>query len=226
MEDATIIETRDGSHSVLSHRFGASYHSKYGAIQESRHVFINSGLFSKTILQKDLAVLELGFGSGLNALLTLIEADRLGCKIHYETIEAFPLSEAQAAALNYPEQLGMPECRDQLLAMHRAETGATLQLSPHFSFRKIIGRFEDIPYKETFDVAYFDAFAPETQPELWTETVLGRVFDALRPQGVFVTYCAKGAVKRTLKSLGFELESIPGPPGKREMTRGVKGCFM
>ncbi len=222
MEEATIIETSDGSHTVVSHRFGASYHSKYGAIQESRHVFLEAGLFPKALIHKELSVLEFGFGSGLNALLTLIEAERLGLHVRYETIEAFPLSAAQAAGLNYPESLGMPESREWLAAMHQAASGESLLLTPHFRFRKVIGRFEDVAYSREFDVVYFDAFAPETQPELWTENVLGRAYEALRPQGVLVTYCAKGAVKRTLKSLGFELESIPGPPGKREMTRGVK----
>ncbi|MBX2928262.1 MAG: tRNA (5-methylaminomethyl-2-thiouridine)(34)-methyltransferase MnmD [Saprospiraceae bacterium] len=222
MEQDDIFETQDGSHSVFSHRFGVSYHSKYGAVQESKHVFLEAGLFPKAILQKDIAVLELGFGTGLNALLTLLEAERLGISIRYETVEAFPLSETQAALLNYPELLGRNDSREHLLAMHRAASGAALQITPDFLFRKIIGRFEEIAYDGSFDVCYFDAFAPETQPELWTEAVLGRVYEALRPNGVLVTYCAKGAVKRTLKALGFQLESIPGPPGKREMTRALK----
>lgn len=222
MEQDDIFETQDGSHSVFSHRFGVSYHSKYGAVQESKHVFLEAGLFPKAILQKDIAVLELGFGTGLNALLTLLEAERLGVNIRYETVEAFPLSQAQAALLNYPELLGRNDSRDRLLAMHRTASGAALQITPHFLFQKIIGRFEDIAYADSFDVCYFDAFAPETQPELWTEAVLGRVYDALHPNGALVTYCAKGAVKRTLKMLGFQVESIPGPPGKREMTRALK----
>lgn len=222
MDNTSLIETQDGSHSVLSHRFGVTYHSKYGAIQESRHVFIEAGLFPKFILQRELAVLELGFGTGLNALLTLLEAERLGRPIFYQTIEAFPLSQEQATQLNYPEQLGLPASRRWLTEMHHASSDELLRLSPHFQFRKTIGRFEALDIQDAFDVAYFDAFAPETQPELWTEEVLGRVYRALRPQGVLVTYCAKGAVKRTLKSLGFEIEGIPGPPGKREMTRAIK----
>ena len=217
-----MIETQDGSHSVLSHRFGVTYHSKYGAIQESRHVFIEAGLFPKLILQRELAVLELGFGTGLNAFLTLLEAERLERHIFYQTIEAFPLSQEQAAQLNYPEQLELPASRPWLTEMHAAPSDKLLRPTPHFQFRKTIGRFEELDLQNAFDVAYFDAFAPETQPELWTEEVLGRVYRALRPQGILVTYCAKGAVKRTLKSLGFQIERIPGPPGKREMTRAVK----
>lgn len=223
MDHTSLIETQDGSHSVLSHRFGVTYHSKYGAIQESRHVFIEAGLFPKLILQRELAVLELGFGTGLNALLTLLEAERLERHIFYQTIEAFPLSQEQAAQLNYPEQLELPASRPWLTEMHAAPSDELLRPTSHFQFRKTIGRFEELDLQNAFDVAYFDAFAPETQPELWTEEVLGRVYRALRPQGILVTYCAKGAVKRTLKSLGFQIERIPGPPGKREMTRAVKG---
>lgn len=222
MDHTSLIETQDGSHSVLSHRFGVTYHSKYGAIQESRHVFIEAGLFPKFILQRDLAVLELGFGTGLNALLTLMEAERLKRHIFYQTIEAYPLPSEQAAQLNYPEQLGLPESRRWLADMHSIASNEIRQITPHFQFCKIIGRFETLELQNAFDIAYFDAFAPETQPELWTGEVLGLVYQALRPQGTLVTYCAKGAVKRTLKDLGFQIESIPGPPGKREMTRAVK----
>ncbi len=222
MENTTLIETRDGSHSVLSHRFGVTYHSIYGAIQESKHVFVEAGLFPLSIRQKDISILELGFGSGLNALITFAEAGRLGLKILYETIEAYPLSQTQAGLLNYPEQLGLPESRSWLAAMHGAASGELVEIAKDILFRKVIGRFEEITYRDAFDLAYFDAFAPDTQPELWTGEVLGRVYDALRPNGVLVTYSAKGAVKRTLKGLGFQIESIPGPPGKREMTRAIK----
>ncbi len=222
MDLLALVETRDGSHTVESHQFGATYHSRYGAIQESRHVFIEAGLFCQTILKKDLAVLEMGFGTGLNALLTAVEAERLPCQIRYETIEAYPLSLEMVVRLNYPELLSLPESRSWFQAMHAAPHGDWVDIHPHFRFRKHIGRMEAFAAPPSFDVAYFDAFAPETQPELWTEDVLGRVYDALLPGGVLVTYCAKGAVKRTLKALGFVLEALPGPPGKREMTRAVK----
>jgi len=222
MEDYSIIETQDGSHTVVSPRFGVTYHSRYGAIRESRHVFIEAGLALKIRPRKSVAILELGFGSGLNALLAALEANQMQCAMRYETIEAYPIGEAQVMQLNYPEQLGVPESKAILLAMHRAPFGQPQEISPYFSFTKQLARFEELTYTPQFDVVFFDAFAPETQPELWTEDVLGRVFDALIPGGVLVTYCAKGVVKRALKSLGFVVESIPGPPGKREMTRAVK----
>lgn len=222
MEDFCIIETQDGSHTVVSPQFGVTYHSRYGALRESRHVFIEAGLAMKIRPQKPIAILELGFGSGLNALLAALEAERNQCNIYYETIEAYPMNEAHAEALNYPEQLGMPERKALLMAMHRAPFGQSLEISPYFCFKKIHAQFEQLKYAPQFDVVFFDAFAPETQPELWTEEVLGIMFDALLPGGILVTYCAKGAVKRTLRALGFEIESIPGPPGKREMTRAKK----
>ncbi len=222
MDIFALVETRDGSHTVESQQFGATYHSRYGAIQESRHVFIEAGLFCQTILKKELAVLEMGFGTGLNALLSAVEAERFSCRIHYETVEAYPLPPEIVVRLNYPEQLALPESRAWFQAMHDAPHDMWVSIHPHFRFRKHIGRMEDFVAPPSFDLAYFDAFAPETQPELWTENVLGRVYEALLPGGALVTYCAKGAVKRTLKALGFVLEALPGPPGKREMTRAVK----
>jgi len=222
MNENEIIETQDGSHSIYSPKFGVTYHSKYGAVQESRHVFIESGLFFLALTRKDIAVLELGMGTGLNAFLTLIEAQRLQLQIRYEAVEAFPLSQQQARRLNHPAILESGTFRNQFLALHEAAWGEPIQLTPSFEFKKEMHRFEEIDYPPLFDLVYFDAFAPNAQPELWELPTLRRVFDALKPGGVLVTYCAKGAVKRGLKQLGFKVEALPGPPGKREMTRAIK----
>ncbi len=222
MEEPTLLITQDGSHTLLSARYGVAYHSKYGAIQESMHVFLQAGFFPKVLPARTVAILEIGFGSGLNALLTLLESKRLQCQVQYDTVEAYPISMAQAARLNYPQLLLQPEAQQELLQMHQAPHGVRQQLSPWFGFCKWIQRLEEITFHESFDVIYFDAFAPETQPELWNSDSLGRMYSALRPGGVLVTYCAKGAVKRTLREQGFTLEAIPGPPGKREMTRAIK----
>lgn len=222
MNQNEIIETQDGSHSIYSPKFGVTYHSKYGAVQESRHVFIESGLFYVALTRKDIAVLEIGLGTGLNALLTLIESQRRQLRIQYEAVEAFPLSMEQARRLNHPSILESGAYQDQFLAMHEAAWGRHIELSPAFEFKKELRHFEEIDYSQEFDLVYFDAFAPDAQPELWDLPVLSRVYEALRPGGILVTYCAKGVVKRRLKSLGFEVESLKGPPGKREMTRAVK----
>jgi tRNA U34 5-methylaminomethyl-2-thiouridine-forming methyltransferase MnmC len=222
IETGKIFETQDGSHSVFSEQYGVSYHSKYGAIQESRHVFIEAGLFYKLPMLKALSILEIGFGTGLNALLTLLEAERHSAHIHYEAIEAFPLTLEQAHQLNYPAVLGLPDDDDRFLQLHLADWGQRQPIGPHFSLRKRHERFEAVEDDAAFDLIYFDAFAPSAQPELWEADVLARMYRALKPGGLLVTYCAKGVVKRQLKQLGFTIEALPGPPGKREMTRAFK----
>lgn len=221
MQDSGIFETQDGSHSIFSDTFGVSYHSKYGAVQESRHVFLEAGLFPKLLTLPEVSVLETGFGTGLNAILTYQEAARCRKPVRYLGLEIHPIGPAQAAALNYPLLLGQAAALP-FRQMHELPWESPHQLSEWFTFEKQQTPFEAIDFQAEFDVVYFDAFAPEVQPELWGEAVLGRMYAALRPGGVLVTYCAKGAVKRCLKSLGFTVEALKGPPGKREMTRAVK----
>ena len=224
MKDRAIFETQDGSHSIFSDTFGVSYHSKYGAIQESMHVFIHAGLLHALERKSEIAILDIGFGTGLNALLTYAETIKRGFKAHYEAIEAYPISAKEVNQLNYPQLLDetLADVFDQL---HKLDWGVKHHLSPGFSFQKNQILFQEIQYDQAFDVIYFDAFAPNAQPELWEEDVLGRMYDALKPEGVLVTYCAKGAVKRVLKGLGFTVEALQGPPGKREMTRAVKNVI-
>lgn len=220
--DNTLIETQDGSHSLLSGVFGVSYHSRYGAIQESSHVFIQAGLHWKALQSKTLRILEIGFGTGLNAYLTYLEGSRLDLKIHYESIEAYPISIEQAAALNYSQILEPAYARRMFLEMHEAPFGIEAWLTTHFHLLKQQILFSDIQYSAAFDLVYYDAFAPDAQPELWEQPMLQKIYDALKPGGIMVTYCAKGYVKRNLKAVGFQVEALPGPPGKREMTRCLK----
>ncbi len=217
-EEHHIITTQDGSHSVQSPRFGVSYHSRYGAVQESRHVFLKSGLYARLPELPKVRVLELGFGTGLNALLTWLEAEEQQKPIQYTSLEAYPITSEQVQLLNYPEALSLPSPAP-FLRLHESEWGQRHTLSAHFTFEKRKERFEELQFEQAFDVVYFDAFAPNAQPELWTEELLSKVYRATAEGGVLVTYCAKGAVKRTLKGLGYEVEALPGPPGKREMTR-------
>jgi len=218
-----IFETQDGSHSVFSTEFGVPYHSKYGAIQETRHVFIDAALRFKAVVKKEIGILEIGFGTGLNAYITYLEAHKRNLNIDYITYEAFPLSVEQTAALNYPALLQVSAAEaDFFHTMHQVPWNQKVQVDENFSLTKIQQQFQEIDYKEQFDIVYFDAFAPNAQPELWEHGLLEKMFFALRPNGILVTYCAKGSVKRTLKSLGFEIEALPGPPGKREMTRALK----
>ncbi len=217
-----IFETQDGSSSVFSEKFGEGYHSKYGAVQESRHVFIEEGLFLAAILKKELSILEMGFGTGLNVLLTYLEAKKLNLSIRYTGVDAYPLEAPMYSQLNHPQMLGLAEEQPVFDQIHQSPWNTTTPLTDFFSLRKIRERFEQVEFTEPFDLIYYDAFAPSAQPELWEAPLMQKLYDSLLPGGVMVTYCASGAFKRTLKSVGFEVQTLKGPPGKREMTRAVR----
>lgn len=219
-EDTGIIKTQDGSHSLHSTTFDAAYHSHYGAIQESQHVFIAAGLEYALSIHKDVKVFEMGFGTGLNAMLTWMAADRLSRSIYYESVEFAPISSLQAALLNYPKELGIAS--SNFMQLHQEDWNQKCSLSPFFELKKIKGKLQEAEIGSGFHVIYYDAFAPGTQPELWETPVFSKLYEAMTLQSVLVTYCAKGVVKRCLKSIGFRVESIPGPPGKREMVRAHK----
>ncbi|MDX1667648.1 MAG: tRNA (5-methylaminomethyl-2-thiouridine)(34)-methyltransferase MnmD, partial [Saprospiraceae bacterium] len=197
-----------------------------GAIRESQHVFIKEGLFYQAMRNKNIAILETGFGTGLNAWLTLNEAKNRDLQIYYETLEAYPISLETASTLNYQRLLSTKDndivSPDDFLELHRCNWEERVKINDHFEIRKRKEKFEEASLEAAFDLIYFDAFAPRTQPHLWEEPFLSRMYKSLKPEGVLVTYCAKGSFKRALKSLGFAVESPPGPPGKREMTRALK----
>lgn len=217
----TIIQTEDGSNSIQSAKFEATYHSIHGAIQETQTVFIDAALTYKAENQTKLSILEIGLGTGLNAFMTYLEAKKAGLDIHYTGIEAYPIALEVAQQLNYVELLEVPEEQAQFLKLH-AYPNEWVNLSPSFQFYKQIGRFEDLKAQAQFDIIYYDAFAPSVQPELWEIELLEKMYQALKPNGVLTTYCAKGVFKRALKQVGFKVEGIPGPIGKREMTRAIK----
>lgn len=221
MENELFL-TQDGSHSLRSQRFGVSYHSKYGAVQESRHVFLEAGLYPTLLRKKDIRILELGFGTGLNAFLTFLETRDKHFTAFYHSIEAHPIDERTAAGLNYGHLLAEGRYGDYFMRLHQAGWNEVTPFGERFTVRKTQGDFREVDLEADYDVLFFDAFAPNAQPELWETDTLARAYAALRPGGALVTYCAKGYVKRNLKSLGFEIESLPGPPGKREMTRAIK----
>ncbi len=220
MNDLRIFETQDGSHSIFAEQFGVSYHSKYGAIQETQHVFIDAALRFKAVEKKELHVLEMGFGTGLNAYMTYLEAQKHNLHIHYTAVEAYPLTQAQWKNLNYAEQL--QEDRKAFDIFHTTPWNIPIKINENFELLKLLQRFEDLDFSPQFDIIYYDTFAPDAQPELWEVELFQKMYDALLKGGVLVTYCAKGVVKRTMKSVGFEIEGLQGPPGKREMTRATK----
>ncbi len=223
MNEQAIFETQDGSHSIFSEEFKVSYHSKYGAVRETQHVFIDAALRFKAVLKKDIRILEMGFGTGLNALMTYLEAQKKNLYIDYTTVEAYPISDAQVKLLNYNEVLRVSEVDEHCLRrLHAAPWNMKYAINDSFTLLKLNTLFEAVEFQEQFDIIYFDAFAPNAQPHLWEEPLLKKMYDALLPEGILTTYCAKGEVKRTLKAVGFEVECLQGPPGKREMTRAVK----
>lgn len=216
-----IITTLDGSHSLLNTALNETYHSKHGALQESIHVFIKEGLdyFLQSKSQKNISILEVGFGTGLNALLTLQRALELPDIINYTSLETFPVPEEIWSKLNYIDSVGLKVKFNQL---HEAVWNQEVPITSNFNLRKLQTSLQQIDLSSEFDLVYFDAFAPNKQPEMWEMDVLTKVVSAMRADGIFVTYCAKGQLKRDLKSLGLEVETLAGPPGKKEMVRAVK----
>jgi tRNA U34 5-methylaminomethyl-2-thiouridine-forming methyltransferase MnmC len=214
-----IIDSADGSHTILSETYGVTYHSRHGAITETKHVFIQMGLHWKAQEKNEISVLEVGFGTGLNAFMSLLEAERQGWLIHYQSLETHPVSMEQAAALNYPDMLQVPERASDFIQLHSLEWNRPHALSRHFSLEKTLTPLQDFQPERTCDVIFFDAFAPQAQPEMWEESIFEQLAKALNPGGGLVTYCAQGEFRRRLRRAGFTTERLPGPPGKREMTR-------
>lgn len=220
--DLKIVTTADGSSSVFVPDLDEHYHSIHGAIQESMHVFIHAGLKPLMNQKNKISVLEVGLGTGLNALLTCFEANDTNIEIEYCAIEKFPLQADLVNQLNYCNQLDSKNCTILLQAIHACSWNEYVPISQSFCLKKCQADITNVQFSQPFDVIYFDAFAPSAQPELWTEIVFKTMYDALKPGGILVTYCAKGSVKRTMKQVGFELEALPGPNRKREMTRARK----
>lgn len=214
-----IIQTGDGSKTILIPEWDEQYHSIHGALAEARHVFIEKGFLS--LPSSKLSVLEMGFGTGLNAFLTFLKNTALKKEIHYTALEAYPVDAAMVQQLDYLKILGADE-EAVFNQMHAAEWGRKVQLSENFHLCKLAEKLEEVAFTNAFDLVYYDAFAPRVQPDLWTESIFAKLYAHMNEGGVLVTYCAKGSVKRALKAVGFLVESLPGPPGKREMTRAKK----
>jgi tRNA U34 5-methylaminomethyl-2-thiouridine-forming methyltransferase MnmC len=214
-----IVITEDGSYTFYVTELEEHFHSIYGAIQESNHVFIQNGLF-KCKKQK-LVVLETGFGTGLNVLLTLINKGER--EIRYFSLEKYPLTANEYNRLNYPDLIS-GNTQDLFLTIHQCEWNKETEIVPGFLLTKLQADLTDFSFKSfpCFDLIYFDAFAPGKQPEMWAEPVFSKIAEHTSPKGIFVTYCAQGEVRRTLTRVGFLMQRIPGPPGKKEMLLGEK----
>jgi tRNA U34 5-methylaminomethyl-2-thiouridine-forming methyltransferase MnmC len=219
LSNQEIFITGDGSHSLLNKDLNETYHSIHGAVQESKYIFIDKGLefYTQQHNKNKVHILEIGFGTGLNAFLTLLY--NTAASIDYATLEAYPLEEALWSELNYAD-VGNRNFFEQL---HTTQWDVWIELNSKFSLLKIKNTLQSIDLAANqYDIIYFDAFAPNKQPEMWEVPMLQKIVDCMAAGGVFVTYCAKGQLKRDLKNLGLQVETLTGPPGKKEMVRAIK----
>lgn len=215
-----IFRTSDGSTSIYLPDWDENYHSKHGAVQEARHVFIQNGL--DLFQGKATSVLEIGFGTGLNAFITFLEAEAKKQSISYTGVEAFPVAAHEVALMNYPASLGAEEQQAKYVLMHEIPWEIPAKIGDYFTLLKRCQKFETIEDEAFYDLIYFDAFGFRVQPELWSEDLFKRMFRALKPGGILVTYAARSVIKRNMQSAGFVVTKHLGPPGKREMFRAVK----
>ncbi|MDY8134131.1 tRNA (5-methylaminomethyl-2-thiouridine)(34)-methyltransferase MnmD [Aquimarina sp. 2201CG5-10] len=219
-----IIITADGSTTIHLPDLNEQYHSKHGAINEALHVFIKNGLHH-ILTSRDfssLDILEIGFGTGLNAFITLLETQKNEQKLNYIGVEAFPVTLDEIKQMKYPDALSAIEKEHLFNMMHQTDWEKSTEITQKFRLTKRKQFFADIDDKDNFDLIYFDAFGARVQPDLWTVQIFEKMYDALRSNGVLVTYSAKGSVRRAMQEVGFTVERLPGPPGKREMLRAIK----
>jgi tRNA U34 5-methylaminomethyl-2-thiouridine-forming methyltransferase MnmC len=222
--DLRAVRTTDGSLTLRSDRYNEQYHSLHGAVQESTHVFINNGLLH--VLKdhdpkKPVDLLEVGLGTGLDLLLTWIRCLEGKCSVNYTALEPFPVSRQRLEELAHWEELAWPGLKEPFLAIMTADE-ETMITHGALCFQRLAIPVQQWDVREVFDLVYYDAFGPSTQPEMWTQDVFERMFAALRPGGVLVTYCASGQVGRNMRAAGLAVERLPGPPGKREMIRATR----
>ena len=215
-----IITTLDGSTTIHLPDWDECYHSKHGAIQEAYHVFIQNGLHLSK--EQSVSILEIGFGTGLNAFITFLESKKNNLTINYVGVEAFPVTMEEAFAMNYLQQLDANSLELEFKKMHQSSWELPCNLSDNFCLTKRKQLFTDIQDVNTFDLIYFDAFGYRVQPELWSTEIFKKMFNALKNKGILVTYAARGVVKRSMQEVGFVVTKVPGPPGKREMMIAYK----
>ncbi|MDC0204555.1 tRNA (5-methylaminomethyl-2-thiouridine)(34)-methyltransferase MnmD [Flavobacteriales bacterium] len=213
--DTKLVITNDGSHSLFVPEINECYHSRHGSIVEAEHVFIKNGLLAEN--KKQFNILEIGFGTGLNALLTAQKAIQKNIEINYHAIELYPVAKKEYTQLNFAELIGLE--KENLIQLHNTKWEKTCEINNNFILTKNNVSVENYITNIKFNIIYYDAFSPDKQTELWTDIIFKKMFNLLKDDGFLVTYCAKGIVRRTLKAVGFEVISLDGPPGKRQMTR-------
>lgn len=223
--DRKVVVTGDGSSSIYLPQFNEHYHSHHGAVQESKHVFMKMG-WEQQEWQGGVDILEIGFGTGLNAWLVLNEIlrDPAAAIVHYTSLEKYPVALEIAEQLDYWKfgYGNASDNRQHFLSLHEAQWNAAVETYPGFVLEKLTTSLQDFETTRKYDLVFFDAFSPRVQPELWTKEIFDRMFAAMDPGGILVTYCSKGEVRRNMIAAGFRVEKVPGPPGKREMLRAFR----
>jgi tRNA U34 5-methylaminomethyl-2-thiouridine-forming methyltransferase MnmC len=224
-----IVQTSDGSTTIYLPDWNESYHSKHGAIQEAYHVFIKNGLYFSTtdivgspLKEESISILEIGFGTGLNSFITFLESEKLGQKIDYVGIEAYPVLLEEALQMNYAQEIS-PANDSVFQQMHECSWEQKNLISANFTLTKQKKLFQELKDQSVYDLIYFDAFGFRVQPELWSEALFQNMYTALKSKGVLVTYACRTSIKNAMLSAGFSVEKLPGAPGKREMLRASKG---
>lgn len=219
-----LIITKDGSTTFYIPELNENYHSTNGAILEAQHVFLKYGihLFLEKFDKKNLNILEIGFGTGLNAWLTWLEAEKLNIKVNYVGVEAFPIAADELTMLNYAKILNDEGNSSKFEKLHEIQWNEEQQLDKQFSLLKLEQFFETIDFKNQFDIIYFDAFGFEVQPDLWSVSMFQKMFDSLKVKGLLTTYACRTVIKKNLQEVGFITQKLPGAPGKREMLVGFK----
>ena len=214
-----IIQTKDGSTTFYLPELNETYHSKNGAIQEAYHVFIKNGF--SLFEGKPISILEIGFGTGLNAFITSLESQNNNQTVDYVGVEAYPITQEEALTMNYANQIDASKT-EVFQKIHQIDWEIPIQVNPTFQLTKRKQLFQDIVDVEVFDLIYFDAFGYDVQPELWSDKIFEKMFIALKSGGVLVTYACRSVIKNSMISAGFKIEKLPGAPGKREMLRASK----
>lgn len=220
MNNVKVIFTKDGSKTLHMPEHNEQYHSIHGAINEAEHVFIKNGL--RECEQDKLTIFEMGFGTALNAFMTYLESKKTSQNVRYYTIENNPLPLKLVESLEYPDILNARNEESIFSLLHTSEWNALTTITPTFELFKISDDIQKLTLDDKVDLVYYDAFGPRVQADLWTERIFSVISAVMKPESILVTYCAKGEVKRILKRLGFVVETLTGPPGKREMVRAKK----
>lgn len=215
--DIALKQTEDGSHTLYNKTIDECYHSIHGAKNESNHIFIQSAFLQ--CKKQEVSVFEMGFGTGLNAFLTLLTAEKNTQKVNYEAVELYPVSADFFSKINYAKTKEEESIFEKL---HRSEWNKLEKITENFSIFKHYDDIKNLKFINHFDIVYFDAFSPEKQPDLWDNSIFKRLYNAMNQNAILTTYCAKGIVRRTLQEVGFSVERLAGPIGKREILRATK----